>query len=91
MAEEKSTTAKDTAAVVEPVEAVVDEKKAVSAVKEVAAEDKTYRPRKGTTVKVLGLVNTVYLKAGQEVTVSVTEQLLALQDRGLVRLVRDDG
>lgn len=93
MADDKTTTTStsDTAAVVEPTTTKVDEKKAVAAAKEVAADDKGYRPRKGTTVKVVGLVSTMYLRAGQEVTVSVTEQLLELADRGLVRLVRDDG
>lgn len=91
MAEKSTTTNDTTAAVVEPTDTKVDEKKAVAAVKEVAAEDKGYNPRKGTTVKVVGLVSTMYLRAGQEVTVSVTDQLLELADRGLVRLERDNG
>lgn len=85
----KNTT--DAAAVVETTSTPVDEKKAVAATKEVAAEDTTYRPRKGTTVKAVGLVNTVYLRAGQESIVTVTDQLLQLVDKGLVRLVRDNG
>lgn len=87
MAERKSTrTTADESVQLPAAEEQVD---AVQEQKEAAADEQGYNPRVGTRVKVTGLVNTVYLRAGEVVHVDVTEQLLDLAARGLVRLERD--
>lgn len=91
MAEKKNTsrtttTTPDEEVLLPAVEETVDP---VQEQKEAAADEKGYTPRVGTRVKVTGLVNTVYLRAGDVAHVDTTEQLLDLAARGLVRLERD--
>lgn len=74
---------------VEEVPAVEETVDPVQEQKEAAADEQEYTPRVGTRVKVTGLVNTVYLRAGDVVHVDTTEQLLDLAARGLVRLERN--